>query len=128
MAGIMFVPNGGSGGREAGHTRGCRTTGLARRGGGSYYYRKVRRGGRVVSEYLGCGPSATLMAEDDSIEREMLEASRDYWKEERERLEAEEAVAVALFDRVEALAREALEAARYHRHKRGECRKRRGKG
>ena len=39
--------------------------GLERRGGGSYYYRKVRRGDRVVSEYVGGGPSAPLMARMD---------------------------------------------------------------
>src|SRR4051794_19679979 len=92
------------GSREAGHARGCSTMGLERRGGGSYYDRKVRRGGRVVSEYLGGGPAALLMARIDAIEREEREATRDFWREERERLEAEEAEAVALFDRVEKLA------------------------
>ena len=41
-------------------------------------------------------------------------------------MDAEEAEAIALFDAVESVAREVLLAAGYHRHKRGDGRKRRG--
>jgi hypothetical protein len=41
-------------------------------------------------------------------------------------MDAEEAEAVALFDEVEVVVWEVMEAAGYHRHKRGEWRKRRG--
>ena len=40
--------------------------GLELRGNGSYYYRKERRGGRVVSVYAGCGLGAALGAELDA--------------------------------------------------------------
>jgi hypothetical protein len=98
---------------------------LERRGGGSYYYRKVRREGRVVSQYLGTGPWASLIAIMDGIGRVQREADRERWKAIRERMDAEEAEAIDLFDRVEAIARSALESAGYHRHKRGEWRRRR---
>ncbi len=39
------------------------------RGNGSYYYRKQRIGGRVVSEYVGQGEVAGLVAQLDAIER-----------------------------------------------------------
>jgi hypothetical protein len=75
---------------------------------------------------MGGGPSAPLMAEMDAIDRQRREAEREDQEATLERLRAEEAEAVALFDRVEALAREFLGAAGYHRHNRGEWRKRRG--
>ena len=100
--------------------------GLERRGGGSYYYRKVRRDGRVVSEYLGGGLPACLEEWGVAAGRERSRARREAWEARRARLDEREAEAVALFDAVEAVAREALEAAGYRRHKRGEWRKRRG--
>ena len=100
--------------------------GFERRGGGSYYYRKVRRDGRVVSEYLGGGLPAWVKAWVVAIEREKSLARREAWEASRARLDEGEAEAIALFDAVEAVAREALVAAGYHCHKRGEWRKRRG--
>ena len=35
------------------------------RGNGTYYYRKVRRGGRVCSEYVGRGLVADMLADID---------------------------------------------------------------
>lgn len=100
--------------------------GLERRGNGTYYYRKVRRDGRVVSEYLGQGVRAAV----EAWRVESVRANRLCERESREdveaRLDAEEAEAIALFDAVESVAREVLLAAGYHRHKRGEWRKRRG--
>ena len=102
--------------------------GLERRGGGSYYYRKVRRDGRVVSEYLGGGLPAWVKAWGAAIEREKNLARRVAWEASRARLDEGEAEAIVLFDEVEVLAREVQEAAGYYRHKRGEWRKRRGEG
>ena len=39
------------------------------RHGNSYYYRKKRDGNRVISEYLGCGELAYLIAQFDEIEQ-----------------------------------------------------------
>jgi hypothetical protein len=100
--------------------------GLERRGDRVYYYRKVRRGDRVVSGYMGSGTNARLMARLDEVDRERSRAEREEWMAERERLDAVETGAVDFCDRVDALVAELLEAAGYHRHKSGEWRKRHG--
>jgi hypothetical protein len=126
MRGSPIVRVGEPGRGQAGHAPACSTMGFERRGGGSYYYRKVRRDGRVVSEYVGSGPLAWVKAWRVAFERVRRDARRASWEVRRARMDADEAEAVALFDEVEAVAREVLEAAGYHRHKRGEWRKRRG--
>lgn len=41
-----------------------------RRNGQTYFYRKRRQGARVVSEYVGAGPTADLIAHLDELERQ----------------------------------------------------------
>jgi predicted nucleic acid-binding protein len=95
--------------------------------GRRYYYRSKREGGRVVTEYVGTGEVARLLSQLDTIDRDEREAERQAERAERERFDAEDrAVAVWCKD-VEAVARVALGAAGYHRHKRGEWRQRRGR-
>ena len=53
------------------------------RHGNSYYYRKKRDGNRVISEYLGCGELAYLIAQFDEIECEKRRNQREYEKEFR---------------------------------------------
>ncbi len=99
--------------------------GIEYRRGRPYFYRKVRRGGRVISEYAGSGAIGeclAMLAETDRIERdEDAERSRI----ERKRLEDEERAFADNFDRVEAQARAMLESAGYHQPK-GRWRKRYG--
>ena len=99
--------------------------GIEYRRGRPYFYRKVRRGGRVVSEYAGGGELAeclAMLAESDRIRREG-DAERS--RIERKRLEDEERAFADAFDRVEARARAMLESAGYHQTK-GRWRKRHG--
>jgi len=49
------------------------------RGNGSYYYRKVRDGGRVRSEYVGAGMLAEALAGLDEIDRHSAAAGRAAW-------------------------------------------------
>jgi hypothetical protein len=88
------------------------------RAGRRYYYRKVRRGGRVFSVYEGNGLRGLLKAEEDE---EAREAKRRAALDARAELAAQDAVD-AVIDRqwqtVKAAADAALEAAGYHRHKR----------
>src|SRR5436305_116848 len=99
------------------------------RNGCRYWYRSVRRGGRVAREYGGRGPVAALAAELFALERERAALAaadeRAALAEYRERL-----------DRIERAAAEADELLRtgaalllgldgYHRPRRGRWRKRR---
>jgi hypothetical protein len=97
--------------------------GLVARDGRPYYYRSVRRGGRVTSEYRGAGQIAELAASLDAVQRERREAERQAERAEREADERQEAAVAEWFDRIEALTRIAIEAAGYHRHRRGEWRR-----
>jgi hypothetical protein len=95
--------------------------------GRQYYYRSRREGGRVVTEYVGGGRDAELIAALETVDRDKREGQRYEDRFDRERIEAEDRDFVEWFDRVEAVAVDALEAAGYHRHNRGEWRKRRGR-
>lgn len=95
------------------------------RRGGRYYYRSRRMGGRVAKEYLGRGPLAELAAawaEGDRADREaQLEADR------RRRGELDDVAQQVgeVCQAVDDVAAAWLTLAGYHRHDRGEWRKRR---
>jgi hypothetical protein len=96
------------------------------RGGRRYYYRSVRRGARVVKEYVGTGPLAEATAQLDEEDRKRRKEEAEAWKEEAKRMEELEAPIEELCDAAETLARAALFAAGYRQHNRGEWRLRRG--
>ena len=91
------------------------------RGGGRYYYRVVRDGGRVRRLYLGNGPVAELAARDVELRR----AERQARARSQARLESAEAASRELAELTDLLAQVALVAAGYHRHDRGKWRRRR---
>jgi hypothetical protein len=93
--------------------------------GRSYYYRTVREGGQIRSEYVGASGTASLIAQLDAIDREAKEAERHERKLERAQAETEDRELADWCESIETLARAALVAAGYHRHHRGEWRKRR---
>lgn len=96
-----------------------------RKGGGSYYTRSHRVGGRIVREYIGTGEVALLMAERDDRERTQIAVAKQARrKRQYEGDSLDRTVAVAC-DAIELLARAALVAAGYRQHNRGEWRKRR---
>jgi hypothetical protein len=96
--------------------------------GGRYYTRSRRspEDGRVVREYVGSGPLAEIVAEEDRTKRELAEAERKREKTELERLKALAAPVLEISEAAEILAHAHLIAAGYHRHK-GEYRRARGK-
>jgi hypothetical protein len=99
---------------------------LVYRNGRPYLYRSVRKGGRVTSEYQASGESALLIAAADRFDR--IDEKEERERERQERREADE-VERALDDLTEwglTLARNALIAAGYHQHHRGEWRRKRG--
>ncbi len=99
--------------------------GIEYRRGRPYFYRKVRRGGRVVSEYAGGGVIGDCLAMLAETQRAERAGDAERSRIERTRLEDEERAFADEFDRVEAQARAMLEAAGYHQPK-GRWRRRHG--
>jgi hypothetical protein len=95
------------------------------RRGHRYYYRSVRRGGRVVKEYLGTGRVAELSARLDDLTRERRAIERQDRAAERARCEVLEAQTLELIQLTDALVAATLTVAGYHRHDRGAWRRRR---
>lgn len=93
--------------------------------GGSYYVRKVRRGGHVCSEYLGNGETASLIAQMEALERMDKQIAQENERDAREQFAEAERQNAAFFAEVESALRQALEAAGYHQPKRGQWRKQR---
>jgi hypothetical protein len=112
---------------EVGHLERCYTTMSweTRERGGRYYTRSYRVNGRIVRDYFGNGPGALAISQMDEGRRMEEQAGRLTWKLKREEIEAVDALVKGYCAAVEAFTRETLEAAGYHRPKRGQWRKRR---
>ena len=96
-----------------------------RQRGGLYYTRSKKIDGRVFREYVGTGPLAELAALADVEERQHREGKTAAWRAEQAHMEALEACIEELCEAAEILGHAALYAAGYHRHNRGEWRRRR---
>jgi hypothetical protein len=90
------------------------------RGNIHYYYRKVRQGDRVFSEYVGSGDLARACADLDELERHLRRAERA----KREGLRALDAELEAACGLIRALTYAALLSTGHHTHK-GQWRKKR---
>jgi hypothetical protein len=97
----------------------------SRGGSGPYYYRKVRRGGRVVSEYVGRGEDAALIALFDGAAHDSREAEAEDRRAARQKEAETDARLDALVREAEAAASARLVELGYHQHKR-QWRRRRG--
>ena len=95
--------------------------------GGRYYTRSIRVGGRVVREYFGAGLRGQAAALQDARERARRMSEREVWNTERRKIESTDSLVEGLFHSVEALTRASLMLAGYHRHHRGQWRKKRGR-
>jgi hypothetical protein len=99
------------------------------RNGRCYLYRTVRRDGRVVREYLGCGPVAELAAERDALERRRAAYAAIDARAELAAYRAEIDGLARAVDPADGLLKEAvailLAADGYHRPRRNRWRKRR---
>lgn len=91
---------------------------------GRYYTRSRKVNGRVVREYVGGGKVGALAARLDAIGRERREAESEAWRIEREEMEALDAAVDKLCQLADVIAKAAMVAAGFHRH-RGEWRRRR---
>ena len=94
------------------------------RRGKQYYYRKYRVDGRVVNEYIGSGPEAEAVAEQDRQEREARAAARTAAREEMDTFKTTIRQLDELHMMTTALQTATLLQAGYHQHK-GQWRKKR---
>jgi hypothetical protein len=92
---------------------------------GRYYTRSRRENGRVVREYFGAGRLGELAAMIDTDRRALHAEHRQREAESRRQLDDLEEAVAGLNGLADLLSQAALYAAGYHRHKRGEWRKRR---
>jgi hypothetical protein len=90
-----------------------------------YYYRVHKVNGRVVREYVGRGPAGELAAQLDALERHRRQQEARALRREKRDLDALDADLKAVTETADLLACAALLAAGFHRHKRGEWRRRR---
>ncbi len=97
-----------------------------RQRGGLYYTRSKKVNGRVVREYVGTGQSAEAISQLDAGCRQRREGQAAEWTREREWMDCVDAQLNRLYDATEELTRRVLLAAGYHRHNRGEWRRKRG--
>jgi hypothetical protein len=98
---------------------------LIRRGGRCYYYRYRRRAGRVVREYVASGPQAVLLAAQEQARLQAEQGARTAWQAHQERLSAADRQLDSLIADLDLLAQASLFTGGYHRHKRGEWRRKR---
>ncbi len=96
------------------------------RGSGIYYYRKRKVNGRVISEYIGTGFAALYVASQEAQARQERADAAEKERAEQVKTTAHEAELDSFCGLTDALASAALLEAGYHRHHRGEWRKRRG--
>jgi len=58
------------------------------RGSQTYYYRSIRRNGRVTKAYLGTGPLAEISAAEDAERRAQRHTEAEAWRQEQVALDA----------------------------------------
>ena len=94
------------------------------RNGRSYYYRKVRDGGRVRSKYVGSGIVAHICAGDDDDRRQERSAQRAADRATRQAEAQIDQQLAGVESAIAAMTHATLFAAGYHQHK-GQWRKKR---
>jgi len=95
-----------------------------RNGRGRYYTRSKRVKGRVVREYVGSGLIGEMAAVQDAERRAEREKQRSAWMSQRQEMEAIEGLVGDRRKALAALTGATLLQAGFHRHHRGEWRKR----
>ncbi len=96
-----------------------------RQRGGLYYTRSRRVGGRVVREYLGMGALAEALAQQDAEARARRRERAAAERRAREADAALEGLVDELCANLDTLTHATLMLAGYHRHHRGDWRRRR---
>ena len=97
-----------------------------RNGKGHYYTRSTREGRRIVRKYYGTGELGEIWAAIDEFARAARAERTAAWSTEVDDLVELDKLVATYAKSVEVAAHEALAAAGYKRHERGEWRKTRG--
>jgi hypothetical protein len=92
---------------------------------GRYYTRSFKVRGRTIRQYVGCGETGRLAAQQDQERRDRAKMRRDATKRLMTDLQAIDATVTTLCRRTELAARAAMHAAGYYQHHRSEWRRRR---
>jgi hypothetical protein len=92
---------------------------------GRYFYHSRREGDRVISEYLGAGAVGAAAARCDEERRAQAAAERERDRAAREEARQLEEALRDLARVTDELVAETLTSAGFHRHHRGEWRRRR---
>ena len=96
--------------------------GWEKRGKRLYYYRKIRSGKQVVSEYVGAGSCAELISDQDDFRRQLERAKRRQEQTDRKAQRQQERQVRNLARQIRALTAAVLLANGFHSHK-GQWRK-----
>lgn len=88
------------------------------RGNNRYYYRRRKVAGRVVSEYVGTGYLAEVMAAEDATDRQARQAAAAEWRSIVEADRRQEKALAEVDTLVRAAVAGVLIANGYHTHKR----------
>src|SRR5690349_6022159 len=109
---------------EAGVSLGCSTMALEKRRNKDFYYRKYRKGNRVISEYVGCGETAREAARLAQEARNKIKERSDVEKLEIEMLSKIDAEIDRTCNFLQEIVRGKLLIIGFHKHK-GQWRKKR---
>lgn len=90
-----------------------------------YYYRAKREYDRIVKQYFGRSETARMQAAIDDVRRKERRAAQAARQKEKERLDKLDEGVEQLCELADLVAHLALTYAGYHRHNKGEWRKRR---
>ncbi len=91
--------------------------GWENRSGRQYYYRKVRHGSTVISEYMGSRELANLFFEMDELDREERAIRLRKWKNEQNEIRTVDAEIAQLNRTLINLVTATLLISGYHPHK-----------
>jgi len=89
-----------------------------KRHGRTYYYRSVRRAGKVQKHYFGAGLAGGIAANTLARQRAQRQVAEQAWKQQQVVLDGADKLTERMYDWGQLLVDASLHAAGYHRHRR----------
>jgi hypothetical protein len=103
--------------------KGCAPVGWSKRGNLMFFYRRRRVGGRLVTSYVGRGPTAQLAADLEALQRRQREAGWAAQRIEKQRWKEADTWLLRLTELTRLLVKDHLRGLGYHQHARSEWRR-----